>query len=62
MTSRLATYKKQDGGATQLRCEFVNNSLKAEKCLLAELNKLVVENKLKKIHMVMNILMVHSKQ
>ncbi|KAK8888607.1 hypothetical protein M9Y10_033338 [Tritrichomonas musculus] len=44
MTSRLATYKKQDGGATQLRCEFINNSLKAEKFLLAELNKLVVEN------------------
>ena len=48
MASRLATYKKQDGGATQIRCEAVSNQFKAEDDLLAELNKLVSENKLNK--------------
>ena len=48
MSSRLDTYKKQDGGAIKIRCEAVSNQFKAEDDLLAELNKLVAENKLNK--------------
>ena len=48
MSSRLDTYKKQDGGAIKIRCEAVSNQFKAEDDLLVELNKLVAENKLNK--------------
>ncbi|KAK8897822.1 hypothetical protein M9Y10_000050 [Tritrichomonas musculus] len=48
MKQRLSTYKRQDGGATEIQSSKVNNQYKAEAKLLQLLNDAVDRNELKK--------------
>ena len=48
MKQRLHTYKRQDGGATEIVCKSVSNQFNAEAKLLQLLNEAVDRNELKK--------------
>ena len=48
MKQRLHTYKRQDGGATEIVCKSVSNQFNAEAKLLQLLNEAVDRNELRK--------------
>ena len=48
MKNRLLTYKRYDGGATEIVCKPVNNQFKAEAKFLQLLNEAVEKNELKR--------------